>query len=346
MAEDAYYHGDRLRSMKDINGKNPELFLCTTNRSAGKTTDFAKFLVNNFINYGRKFMLLYRYKYELDDIAGSFFKGVQELFFSDYEMTSIIKKKGVYHELFLNHTHCGYAVALNCAEQVKKLSHLFADTWAMFMDEFQSENNNYCSGEIKKFISIHTSVARGGGKQVRYVPVYMCANAVTLLNPYYVALGICDRLKADTKFLRGDGFVLEHGFNEAASMAQSTSAFNRAFASSQYVAYASQNVYLNDNKTFIEKAQGKNTYLATLRFQGNNYALKQYSDTGIIYCDNVADTTYPLKISVTTDDMSINYVMLKTYDFFLKNMRWYFDRGAFRFKNLQAKQAVLAALSY
>lgn len=53
-------------------------------------------------------------------------------------------------------------------------------------DEFQSENNDYCPNEVQKFISVHTSVARGQGKQLRYVPVYMLSNPVTLLNPYYI----------------------------------------------------------------------------------------------------------------------------------------------------------------
>ena len=44
-------------------------------------------------------------------------------------------------------------------------------------------SNHYCDNEVRKFISIHTSIARGGGKQVRYVPVYMIANPVTILNP-------------------------------------------------------------------------------------------------------------------------------------------------------------------
>jgi hypothetical protein len=93
----------------------------------------------------------------------------------------------------------------------------------MIFDEFQSESNHYCSDEIKKFISIHTSVARGQGEQVRYVPVYMLSNPVSLINPYYVELGISNRLRDDTKFLRGHGFILEQGFIDSASVAQKES---------------------------------------------------------------------------------------------------------------------------
>ena len=252
----------------------------------------------------------------------------------------------MFHELYLNDVSCGYAFALNGADQIKKYSHLFSDVDIMLFDEFQSETNHYCPDEVKKFISLHTSVARGQGKQVRYVPVYMMSNPVSIINPYYVAMGISNRLKDDTKFLRGDGFVLEQGFNESASVAQKESGFNRAFAGNDYVAYSSEAVYLNDSKAFIDRPVGNSRYICTLRYHGVDYGVKEYSELGIIYCDDKADRTFRTRITVTTEDHSINYVMLKRNDFFLSNLRTLFERGCFRFKDLRCKEAVLTALSY
>lgn len=53
MSENKYYDGTKLLSMKDINGLKPELFLCTTNRSGGKTTYFGRLLINRFLKYGK-----------------------------------------------------------------------------------------------------------------------------------------------------------------------------------------------------------------------------------------------------------------------------------------------------
>lgn len=63
-----YYDGTKLLSMKDINGKTPEILLCTTNRTGGKTTYFGRLCLNRFLKYGEKFCLIYRFNYELDDI--------------------------------------------------------------------------------------------------------------------------------------------------------------------------------------------------------------------------------------------------------------------------------------
>lgn len=341
-----YYDGTKLLSLTDINGNRPEIYMCTTNRTGGKTTYFGRLVVNRFLDKREKFGLLYRYNYELDDCAEKFFKDIGELFFNGYTMTSKKRAKGIYHELYLNGEPCGYAVSINSADQVKKNSHFFSDVKRLIFDEFQSESNTYCPNEIKKFISVHTSMARGQGEQNRYLPVYMLSNPVSIINPYYVELGISSRLTDETRFLRGDGFVLEQGFVESAADAQKSGGFNKAFARNSYVAYSSESVYLNDNKAFVDRPQGVGRYIATLKYNGQTYGIREFAEAGVIYCDDRADETFPLKITVTTDDHELNYVMLKRNDLFLFNLRYYFERGCFRFKDLRCKEAVLKSLSY
>ena len=348
-----YYDGTKLLSMKDLNGKQPELYISTTNRTGGKTTYFGRLVVNRFLKQGKKFALLYRFNYELDDVSEKFFKDIKGLFFPKYNMTSKRRASGIFHELLLSDgssedpISCGYAISLNSADQLKKYSHLFSDVEAILFDEFQSETNHYCSDEIRKFLSIHTSIGRGNGEQVRHVPVYMLGNQVSIINPYYNELGISNRLNSETNFLRGDGFVLENGFIESASRSQKESGINRAFKNNTYVAYSSENIYLNDNLAFVETPDSPSVrYLATIRYKGTDYSIKEYRDLGILYCDDKADKSFPNRISVTTDDHTINYVMLKNNDMFILNLRYFFEHGAFRFKDLKSKEALLKCISY
>lgn len=341
-----YYDGTKLLSLMDSNGNKPEIYMCTTNRSGGKTTWFNRYCVKRFITYKEKFMLLYRFQYELDGCADKFFKDVGTLFYPGHELKSMRRAAGIYHELFFDGVPCGYAVSINSADQIKKYSHFFSDTTRMLMDEFQSETNHYCPDEVRKFRSVHTSVARGQGSQSRYVPVYMLSNPVTLLNPYYVAMNISSRLNDNVNFLRGVGWVLEQGYVDAASKAQLESAFNQAFSGDTYDTYLTQAVYLNDSSAFIDKPSGMSRYLGTIRYMNKEYGLREFPDAGVIYCDDRPDATYKFKLAVTTDDHRVNYVMLNAYKMFVDQMRFYFDRGAFRFKNLQCKEAILKALSY
>lgn len=349
-----YYDGTKLLSMLDINGEKPEIYMTTTNRTGGKTTFFSRYCMNKFLKGQGKFAVEYRFDYELDDVESKFFKDIGPLFFNDYYMTSQNRAKGKYKELFIVNKndvderpiHCGYAISINSADTIKRYSHLFSDCERIFLDEFQSETNHYCTDEVNKFISIHTSIARGRGEQVRYVPVYMCANPVTILNPYYTSMGISARLRDDTKFLKGKGFVLEQGYIESASIAQKSSGFMQAFENNEYVAYSSEAIYLNDKKAFIEKPKGIGTYLCTIKYKNNEYGIRQYTNDGIIYIDNKADTTFKFKIAVTTNDHDINYVMLKTNELFVATMRFYFEKGCMRFKDLSCKEAMLKLISY
>lgn len=341
-----YYDGTKLLSLKDINGQTPEIYIATSNRTAGKSCWFGRYFINRFKKYKEEFILLYRFDYELDECATKFFGDINQLFFPEDYMTSRKVSKGVYTELLLNDVICGYAISLNKADQIKKCSHVFNRVKRILFDEFQSETGHYCTNEIEKFVSIHTSVARGNGEQVRHVPVFLVGNPITLLNPYYTELGISNVITNDTKFLRGNGYVLEQGYNESAKEAQSESGFNKAFNRNKYVAYSSQGVYLNDNKSFIEKVDGKCRYLATIKYNGCEYAIREYAQKGIVYCDDKPDITFPTKLSITTDDHEINYVMLKSNSLIITVVKYYFDRGCFRFKNLKCKEAILKMLSY
>ena len=346
MSKSNYYDGTKLLSLKDINGKTPEVFMCTSNCSAGKTTYFNRLVVNRFIKRGAKFALLYRFNYELDGCDEKFFKDIKELFFPEYNMTAAKKMKGIYQELYLNEEPCGYAISINSADQLKRNSHLFSDIDNIIFDEFQSEQNHYCDKEVEKFISIHNSIARGRSKQSRYVPVYMISNPVTILNPYYVAMDISTRLQKDTHFLRGDGFVLEQGYNEKAAKALKSSAFNRAFGSSDYIAYSAEGVYLQDDLSFVDTPTGRGKYVATIRYAGIDYGVREYPELGIVFCDKSVDYQYPLKITVDTADHKLNYVMVSSNFILIQKLRYYFEHGCMRFKDLQAKEAILKALSF
>lgn len=347
-----YYDGTKLLSLTDLDGNRPEIYISTTNRSAGKTTFFGRWFIRKYLENKEKFGLIYRYNYELSDVPDKFFKELSLLFFPEWEMISKVKSKGIYTELFLKRKNsqellsCGYAISINNADQIKKLSHLFSDITRLLFDEFQSESKNYCANEIQKFQSIHTSIARGGGKQCRYLPVYMLSNFVTILNPYYTALSICDRLSEKTNYLRGHGWVLEQIFYSEVGNLQSESAFNRAFTGSDYAKFNTEKMYLSDSKSFVEPIKGNNRYICTIVYEGTEYAIREYPEQGIIYCDTHVDSSFTDRIAVTTSDHQINYVMLNHNDLLISVLRKYFEQGCFRFRSQACKNAVLQFIGY
>ncbi len=341
-----FYDGTKLLSMTDLNGEMPELYLTTGNRSIGKTTWFNRYAVKRWKEKHRKFCLIYRWNYEPCDCAEKVLEERRRLFLPDDEMTEKSRANGIFVELFLNEQSCGYCVTLNNADSLKKFSHLLSDVDMIIFDEFQSENEHYCTNEINKLLSIHTSIARGNGEQVRRVPVYMLSNKVSIINPYFLSLGISDRLKDDTKYLRGDGFVLEQTFMENVSQMQLASGFNKAFKNEDYVAYSAMNVYLNDKTAFIEKPQGTSSYIATVRNNGVDYAVRYYPRDGLYYMDKSTDNDFKVKLSFNANSHDANYIMVGMTSPYIAMLRSNFERGLFRFKNQECKSAFFEMLRY
>lgn len=341
-----FYNGNKLLNLKDVHGKKPEIFICSGNRTSGKTVFFSSFIVKRFLKYGEQFIIVFRYESEIDHTEDQFFPDIQRIFFPNLEMTSKKRFKGRIEELFINGNTCGYAVALSSYSKIKRFSHIFTKVSWMYTDEFQSEDSKYLSNEVEAWQSLHMTVARGQGQMVRWVGAILLSNYASLLNPYYLEMDIANKLKADTKYLRGDGFVMEANFNNDAAEAQASSAFNRALKKSRYTRYATEKVYLNDNSAFIGKVSGNKQYIATIKYKDNQFALWQLEDSNYFYVDYSVDYTWKIKFVTSANDMIETFQMYGRSDRLMEYMRNAFHKGNFRFKDLLCKEAVLYTLAY
>lgn len=203
-----FYTGDGLLKKKDINGKKPRFYMSVGGRSTGKTTFWNGFLLKQFINNKEQFVLFYRYKYEIDNIAKRFF-GAVDFQFPDYEMTDKNTENLGFTYLFLNKKLCGYAIAINSADNIKKYSNIFKKVKWILFDEFIPETTPYCPKELKKFLSLYISIARGEGKALREdVTFIMLANLSTMDNLYFRKFKII-RTHENTRYQRCNGVVVE-----------------------------------------------------------------------------------------------------------------------------------------
>lgn len=330
-----YYNFKNLNNAKDINGNSPDILIVTSNRNDGKTTSICSFLLNSYIDSGEKFLLLYRYKYEIDDIAEKFFSNIKQLYFQNDEMTESKFGRGNFVTLYLNEKECGYACAINSAEQVKKYSHFFYDVTNMYFDEFESETNKYLPDELDKIYSIHTSIARGPNKQVRRVRLILSGNNISICNPYYMRLGITERLKANTRFLRGDGWVLEKRFNKNAAKAHKDSAFVRAMGSeNKYEKALISEKALTDSDNFINKLDGVTSYLAGFKLDDKYYSL--HTNNNYVLLKHGADVQRNI-YACSPKDHTENTIYINNRVVSLM-MEWY-EKANMRFQNQICKNA-------
>ncbi|MBQ1292864.1 MAG: phage DNA encapsidation protein [Clostridiales bacterium] len=347
MVKDIFYNGNKLINQKDIDGDRPAIFAVDGNRSDGKTTFFARKLINDFKKKGKKFMLIKRYKYQVYKAHEAFFKLIGPYFFPDDHLTAEKGPNGMYMELYLNDQPCGYVCAINSAEALKEYSQYYCDVENILFDEFQCRE--YVPDEASKLVILYTSAARGFNQPSRYVPMYMCCNHVSSLNPYYKLWGcgaVVDGIKKG--FWRGHGVVVERDFNEKVAALQRESAFNKAFMGTKIMQHVIENKSATDNFSFVEKVKtSKFEYICNVFIDGDCISLVRVLDIkGINYyfSDNV-NKSCNTNFTVFSNDHDIDTLLLGRNVNFLLNLKNQFDHGFIRFSSLEVKEKAFAFLS-
>ena len=349
-SDNKYYNGNELLSKTDRNGKKPEIFISTSNRSAGKTTWFGGYLLNKFLKNNELFCIVLRKKYQLEKGVSykAYFPSALTTFFPDLEMKEEIGIKSVFNHIYIRLKGddspwflCGYSTSINASDDVRNFSNMFENVRRIWFDEFQPESGEYVKDEVKKLFSIHTSLARGNGSQSRYLPLIMTGNLIDLFNPYYDALNVIKDLNIEAKFYRGNGFVIEQGFNENASIAHEKSTFNQAFENVGYNKVLTQKEYLNTNYNMIIKVPNlKGDYLFTLKHNNVYFSVRYLNDIGIYYVSESVDKSNNLSLACTKDDMTDDCIF-DGENRFCKLMKKRYHMNNVRFSGFKAREAFL-----
>ena len=338
----SFYNGNKLLSIKDQNGKDPELFFCCGNRTAGKTFFFKRYMLRRFVNHGEKFIVFVRFIDDIANCVNGFFADIGPIAFPGHTMTQASILHGKAAQLYFDNKPCGYVIALNDPERIKRNSALFADAERGFLDEFQSEIGKYVGDEMLKFNSIRISIARGGAKgtHTRYFPVYLCSNNVTVFNPYFDYYRIGRRLTNRVKFLRGDGWVLEQTFNIEAS-----EAIKDKFGSmsERELKYAASNEYLLDNNKFVEKLPGQKRPVFHVDYNGKTYCL--WVAGQVFYMSEKLSDGCLLNLSFNINDHDTGNTLTAQSSPLVKQLRNAYMNNSVRFQNQECKHVFLDCMT-
>lgn len=306
-----FYNGTRIRSMLDRNKKIPAIVIVDGNRGTGKTTDFNSFLFEQWKETHEEVIILQRFKNEIKGTSESFFNKVLKFDSEKYIITEIPRRRGDYAEIQINGEIFGYCLAINASGKVKKYGGIFKNVTSMIFDEFQNEFDEYAPHEVIKFQSLYNTIARCEGKITKLIKVYMLSNGIDVYNPYYEAMGINENLlRTNMNFYRGDGFVIEHNYNEAVANVIKETPFNRAFSESVYTKFLSEkHSYLKDRRNLIGDLNLETKkYWFTLKYLGELYGI--YKSEKEIAITEKVDKTYKKIYVWEKIDYDINTTVL------------------------------------
>ena len=319
-----YYTLDRVLSY------NAFLNFLIGERGCGKTFSTTKFLISQFIKKGHQFVYVRRFKTELKKAVPKFFDSmIKEDVFPDHKFCN----KG--DTFYCDEKIIGYAVSLTNASSLK--GNNFPNVKYIVFDEFIVENSaqHYLSDEVSSFLGLVETIAR-----TRDIKIFMLGNAVSLTNPYFLEFNIELPYNSDLKLYKNGLILINYMYNEDYRKYKKETKFGKLIQDTSYEAYAVDNQFQNDNKTFIaHKTAGARCSFSFL-YNENVYGVWYDYNAGKVFVSKSYDQ-YGLMFALTTEDRKPNTMMIsaaKSYycwKTFIKN----YQLGNVYFESLKIKLA-------
>lgn len=300
-------------------------------RGVGKTYAAKKRVISRFLKNGEQFVYIRRYETELPAAEmRNFFDDIQ-IEFEGHEFKA-------YNGLFrIDDKIAGWYIALSTATMLKSIP--FPKVSLIIFDEFIIDVGmyRYLPNEVKTFLECYSTISRD-----RDVPVLFLSNAITITNPYFIYFDI--RLEQEqtvklTKFIS----VEMVQSNEYKRHLENTK-FGQLIAETDYGKYHTENKFLLDTETFIEKLPPRSAYICTFRIEGKSIGYYISSKEQKWFLSNKFDETcrriYTLSINEHAED---SYLAQRANPYIRQLVNSYCT-GNLRFSTMEVKNLMITAL--
>ena len=315
MNEEFYYSSDKLLTYGCL------FNLIIGERGNGKTFEFKRLCIKDYIKKKEQFIWIRRYESELDDID-QFFKDINKLFPDSKFMV-----KG--HKFYCNDEIMGFYLPLS--KGVTKKSNVYEKVTKIVFDEFlvAKSNYHYLKNEVMAFLDLYETIAR-----LRDVKVYLIANAISEINPYFIFFNI--RLSGNRFTKIKDDVILEVTDTKDYRQVKRKSRFGKLINGTGYDRYSIDNEFTNDNHSFIEQKSSKARIIFNLKY--NNFMIGIWVDNenGKLYCSSKINPNIPI-YCIVTEDMQPNYLILKSTSNYMKLLRNSYEYGFIYYENIKIK---------
>lgn len=280
----------------------------TGHRSAGKTYGFKDWGIRDWKKHGNEMIYLRRYESELED-RYTFFDDIAEKYenydFRTKGYTMQAKKVGKN----TSWQRMGHFRWLS-TQQARKGGDYSKCNKIMF-DEFIIENTrnmHYLTNEVNQALGFwHTVDRRRFSTRMIFA-----SNAVSIVNPYFVKLGISiDDLKNKEFIMRANNRVCVHLYHNAESENElMNSAFGDLAKATGYDDYAIANKFMDDTDTFVSSIPKDARYCYAIQYGEQTFSV--YLDSKMLqyYVGDYARQTNNV-FCLTKNDMTPNLLMIQ-----------------------------------
>ena len=248
-------------------------------RGIGKTYGAKKMCIRDFLEKGRQFVWVRRYKDELKTVKTFFADILHEFpdfgFKVDGQQAMVTftpdEDKPKYHVM-------GYFLALSTAGMRKSVAYPKVHT--IVFDEFIIEKGNvqYLASEARVFNDLFMTVDRFQDR----VSVYFLANSVSIQNPYFIEY----KIEEDGREfqVKENGFIcIQYPRADNFKDAVKKTRFGRFIAGTEYESYSVGNVFRDNHQAMLLDKPASAIYAGTIESDDGTFSMWQYRQDGDIF---------------------------------------------------------------
>lgn len=310
-------------------------------RGVGKSYGAKKFVAKRFINKGKQFVYLRRYKTELKQ---AMMKNGNPIFFEQIKNDDELKEHKFTNKndtMYIDDKLCGYAMPLSVANILKSSSYEDVDT--IIFDEFIIDKGNYhyLQNEVIQLLDVIETVAR-----LRDIRVLFLGNAISITNPYFTFFNLTLPYNSDIKTFKDGLIVVNYIKNLKYREVKKSTRFGKLIDGTEYGKYAIDNEFLRDSKSFIHKKTKTSKFYFILVLNGKYYGVWCDYKNGLMFISNDYDPNCPVMFSINPDDHNENTLLIRcrTSPFF-KSVIEHYRLARLCFENQQIKNNVMNYLT-
>ena len=342
MNENIYFNFQRVLSY------NALMTYIIGERGVGKSYGAKEFVADRFINKGKQFVYLRRYKTELKE---SMMKKGHPIFFEQiiYNEDGTKNKKYENHKLtnkndtmYIDDKLCGFAMPLSIANILKSSTYNNVDT--IIFDEFIIDKGcyHYLQNEVEQLLDVIETVGR-----LRDIRIIFLGNAISITNPYFTYFNLSLPYNSDIKICKRDNkgnplIIVNYIKNLKYREVKKQTRFGQLIDGTEYGKYAIDNEFLRDSKSFIRKKTKTSKFYYILVLNGKKYGIWCDYQNGLMFVSNDYDPNCPVLFSINPDDHNENTLMIRcrTSPFF-KSLIEHYRLARLCFENQQIKNNVM-----
>lgn len=299
-----------------------------SNRGGGKTYDFKKRAIRNFLKNGSQFIYIRRYKTELKKISKFFNDIVKNNEFPNHKL----EVKG--WDFYCDGKLFGCAMALSNSLTQKSTS--FPDVTLIGFDEFAippKGSLHYLSDEVSTFLEAYETIARMRDN----VRVIFMANSISVINPYFLYWNI--QPDKNKRFNKYNHICVEMFTDDTFIKMKKQTQFGQIIDGTDYGRYAIDNEFAFDNDYFIDKRSPNSKFQCAICFNNHNIGFWFDFREGKVYASKKYDPDTPFMFAITTSDFKPNMMLIKNArkSYYLNNIITAFQNSYLYFEDQQIK---------